>query len=374
MSGAPGRVYLHIGMPKTGTSYLQSIYHASVDELARQGVALAPPSRRENVWLSQAVRGVLDTDRLPRRAGRVLQTFAEQVRSSDAEVLLASEEQLSGADPEQIASLVRSCEPREVHVVLTIRSLSSLLPSTWQQRIKQGSETPALEEFLDAVVHRSSGVGERWWDERGVQNVVERWSQHVPFARVHVITLPRRSSSEELLRRFSAVLGVDTTRLSESSARQNASLGHAEAELLRLVRERLPAELRTGPEYASVAKQWLAHQHLAGLGGEPARMPPRLRGWCEEQSEATIEFLESSGSDVVGDLDDLRPLPGDFEDRPPVSADQLVDAAVGALASVVGERMEGRAQRRAEPPEASPSEPPTRGAGRTLLDRLRPTK
>jgi hypothetical protein len=349
MARTTGSIYLHVGMPKTGTSYLQSIYLNSGEQLHLQGLALAPPTRREAFWLSLAIRDGLHPDRDPAAALHVLERFAEQVSNADAERLLVSDELLGEASPVQIERLLEACRPREVHLVLTVRSLARVLPSTWQQRIQQGGEAPAFDDFLDAVVGKHGRIGARWWDERGVQNVVERWSTYVPPDRVHVITVPSGPPSRELLQRYSEVLGVDAAALSAGAPRRNASLGYAEAELLRLVRDRIPPDLLNRHEYVPVGKRWLAQRHLAPLGGPRARMPSRLRAWCEAEAQSTIDYLRARPLEVVGDLEDLRPRPEDFHDGSSVSSDELVKVAVGALASIALERLEDQRRERPTP-------------------------
>ncbi len=50
------RLYLHIGLQKTGTSYLQSIMWRNQDLLRELGLDLVPPSKRETFHLMLDVR------------------------------------------------------------------------------------------------------------------------------------------------------------------------------------------------------------------------------------------------------------------------------------------------------------------------------
>ena len=50
-------VYVHIGLMKTGTSYLQSIYWNSQDQLRALGLDLVPATRRDTFHLMLDVRG-----------------------------------------------------------------------------------------------------------------------------------------------------------------------------------------------------------------------------------------------------------------------------------------------------------------------------
>src|SRR3954451_12749015 len=58
------RVLFHVGLPKTGTTYLQTILWNNTDELRRQGVLLPGESSRQHLWASGAVR---EDPRLERR-------------------------------------------------------------------------------------------------------------------------------------------------------------------------------------------------------------------------------------------------------------------------------------------------------------------
>ncbi|HYF73047.1 MAG TPA: hypothetical protein VD864_09505, partial [Nocardioides sp.] len=296
MAAARGQIYLHVGMPKTGTTFLQATFQASQDQLLRQGVEFLPPTRREASWLSLSVLDQLDAERDPAAALGMWDRFVAAGTASRSPRLLVSDELLGGASEEQLRRLTRAISDREVHLVLTIRGLAKLLPSTWQQRIQQGSEAPALEDFVDQIAHRTGPIAERWWRERGVRPVIERWAVEVPPERIHVVIMPRPGAGgSTLLERYCQVLGVRADALVTEHGDRNPALGRAQAEVLRLVKEQVPDELMDRHGYVPVGKWWLARQHLAPQGGTPPRMPVRFQGWCEEEARATIAYLRDSG-------------------------------------------------------------------------------
>lgn len=330
------QLYLHVGMPKTGTTYVQSVLHAAAARLPAQGLTMLPGTRRGNIQLSAAIREA------PADEGRVAR-FARRLAKVETPRVLVSDELLGGATSEQIGRFLAACPGVEVHVVASVRSLSRLLPSTWQQRIQQRGETPSLPDFLDAVVSREGDLAERWWTDRGVVPVLERWSQHVPLERMHVVTMPRGrqgagSDPRTLLERYADLLGLDAGTLDLEVARANVSLGWAQAEVLRQVRERIPRALVNKQDYLPVGKGWLGAQHLAPQHGAPPRMPATLRGWCEDEAAATIAWLAERPVEVVGDTDDLRPEAADFVDDFTLDADAVAEAALAALASIALEK------------------------------------
>ena len=326
------RLYLHVGMPKTGTTYVQSVLHAAAARLPEQGLTMLPGTRRGNIQLSAAVREApADEQRVVRFGRRLAQVETPRV--------LVSDELLGGASSAQIGRFLAVCGDVEVHVVVSVRSLSRLLPSTWQQRIQQRGETPSLPEFLDAVAGREGDLAERWWTDRHVVAVLERWSEHVPLERMHVVTMPGGGSDpRNLIERYADLLGLDPGTLDVEVARSNVSLGWAQAEVLRRVRAGVPRALVTKQDYLPVGKGWLAAQHLAPQHGAPPRMPATLRDWCEEEAAGTIAWLAVRPIEVVGDPDDLRPQDGDFVDDFSLDADAIAEAALAALTSIALER------------------------------------
>lgn len=331
-------LYVHIGMPKTGTTYVQSVLHAGADQLAEQGLTLVPRTRRGNIQLSVALReGVKGADR--QWAQTALERYTRQLDRVETPRALTSDELLSGATSEQVATLVEAAAGLEVHVVVSVRSMSRLLPSTWQQRVQQRGEAPPLLDFLDAITRREGALAERWWHDRGIVQVIERWAEHVPLERVHVVTMPGAGADpRSLLERHGSLLGIDVSVLDEDVAKPNPSLGWAQAEVLRQVKNRVPKPLLTRDAYLPVGKGWLGAQHLAPQAGEPPRMPSSLRGWCEEEAATTIAWLAERPVEVVGDLDDLCPRDQDFADDPRLEVDAIARAAIEALTSIALER------------------------------------
>lgn len=337
MATAATQLYLHIGMPKTGTTYVQSVLHAGAAQLEEQGLTLLPASRQGNFRLSVAVRGG--------GSGTVVTRFGKRLRKVRTPRVLASDEMLGGATSEQIADFLAVCGDAEVHVVLSVRSLSRLLPSTWQQRVQQRGESPSLEDFLAAVTSREGELAERWWRERGVVQALERWAEQVPLERMHVITMPGAGSDpRSLLERHGSVLGIDVSVLDEGVAKPNVSLGWAQAEVLRQVKDRVPTELHTRQAYLPVGKAWLGAAHLAPQRGAPPRMPSSLRTWCEDEAAATIAWLQAQPIEIAGDLDDLRPRDADFVDDPRLDPEAVAEAAIEALTSIALERTREQGQ------------------------------
>ena len=92
------RLYLHIGLQKTGTSYLQSIMWKNQDLLRELGLDMVPPSKRETFHLMLNVRDRYRPGSTRRRWPSALQQLPAQLAAATRPAALISEESLAPAD------------------------------------------------------------------------------------------------------------------------------------------------------------------------------------------------------------------------------------------------------------------------------------
>ena len=363
------RVLVHIGEPKTGTTFLQQVMWSNRAELAAQGVVLPGHHPQDHFRASQDLRGI--EKRADDPAGSWTgewEILAHQARQAPRAAVI-SHELFSAVDGPQAEQAVRSLQPAEVHVVLTVRDMASLLPAEWQETIKHRNDR-SWEDWLADVIDRESVDPDRrqWWFWRvhDTLAILDLWARHVPADRIHVIMTPPQGSGNSLLwERFAGLLGVEPGGVDLSRARANTSLGLPEIEFLRRLNQALPAEV---PDwfYMWTVKEGVAHRALAARPRDGRLVLPADRdAWAKEQAEVLISGLAASGYDVVGDLDELRPRPPREPGLAPPAAqphDPVLDAAVEAAAALVVN------QYRKEYPEARPQ--PKRAAGTGLVSRV----
>lgn len=348
-SGRP--LYLHIGLQKTGTSYLQSIFWKNQAELARQGLDMVPGSKRSTFHFMLRVRDRFRPEFDPPQVASALEAFTSALASATGSRALVSEESLAPASPEQIATLLAACGDREVHVVVTVRDLGRQIPSAWQQELQSGGVV-GLEAYLRRLVRTEGSADNKLWSSKDIPAVLERWARFVPAERIHVVTVPPPGSDPELLlRRFCQVLDVDVDRLDRDVERSNQGLGRVQAEVLRTVNSHLPKEFRTRDVYGDIGKRYLAVQVLGAQSGEKSLVPLRLQPWCREVSDRYIKAIREGGYQVVGDLEDLVPPASAFAPKSEMAVDpaDVADRAAEALAAMLVEKMTRLRERRARP-------------------------
>lgn len=333
------RCFVHVGLQKTGTSYLQSVFWQSAEALREQGLGLLPGTRAGAYHLMLAVRDQLREGIDPPKAFTVLRRLPRQAARLDTPHALISQESLAPASPDQVRRLVTALEPFEVHVVVTARDLARQIPSTWQQRMRTRRTEP-YDAFVRAVAARGPHA-RVFWAQQDLPAVLDRWGSVVPAERVHLVTVPPAGTpGAVLLERFCAAVGVSPEGLDTRASRPNASLGSAQAELLRRVNvalgDRLPHPRRG---YAAMVKRFLAGEILAAQPGDAVAVPRDLESWCIELAEAWTKDVTARGVDVVGDLADLVPPAEAFAGCSTPVADAAVAAAASeALAELVHRR------------------------------------
>ena len=356
-------VFLHIGEPKSGTTFVQQVMWSNRDELARQGVLLPGAHAQDHFRANQDLREAPQPDDDPTGAyAGEWDLLVKQALQADRAAVI-SHELLAAAYPQQAARGLATLADAELHVVISLRDFTSLLPAEWQETVKHQNRL-TWERWLDRVMNTDPATPKpsraRWfWRVHDTPAVVRRWTQGVPPERVHVVTMPRPGAPADLLwSRFASVLGVDPAPFDLSAARANTSLGMAEVEMLRRLNVALGKDGVGGFFYAVQVKEHLAHDYLAG---RPAALKPLMsdeaQAWARRRCEFVVADLRELGFHIVGDLDELLPRPAATGDArkakrglstDEVPAEEILDAAIGSLATVLRNQF--------DPPPPAPQE------------------
>jgi hypothetical protein len=335
MTSGPRRVYLHIGSPKTGTTFIQHTLDTYREELADRGV-FYPPSR-----LAAHHDAARDLRDIRVRGGRhhhrsvpgSWEQMVRQVRDwQDGDVVVISSEILAFASQVDARRAVHSLEPAEVHIVITMRDLARQIPAAWQEMVKNRS-TLTYADYLRRLQDPGDTHGpRRVWDGQDPASMIGRWAADLPRDRVHLVTVPPRGHDPGMLwDRFVSVLGAGDLSLPPLARPVNVSLGLAEAEVIRdLNRATADAPWR-------YYNRHIKHGIAQGVFAETSKadrlaVPEDMLAWVRARTASVEAFVRSGGYDVAGDLADLH-VPdhhaGDARTAEPDPA-SLVEAYRGA--------------------------------------------
>jgi hypothetical protein len=328
------RAYIHIGLPKTGTSYLQQTLWGSRQALAETGV-LIPGERhqiqRHAIWdlMGRRLRGVGQ----PEIAGS-WPALVDTVQAWAGDTVLLSEEFLVHARRRHVRQIVDAFGQAEIHVVVTVRDLNRAIGSMWQQEVAKQLTMP-WPEYVAAVRNPSNAksmAGIAFWLRYDLEKILATWETAIPRERIHVLTVPPAGSpATVLLERFAQATGIEYDALTRADGPVNPAVGVMGTEVL----------LRLNHDLASLDERQYLHLMRVlrkGLAQAPDVKQPSLpsseRAWAARKADEVIGWLDSGGYDVVGDLTDLLPPTKEStaDDWQPVADRQLAETALAALA------------------------------------------
>jgi len=334
------RVFLHVGTPKTGTSYLQHVLFQNRHRLPAHGFSY-PAERFDSHFLA-----ALDLMRLPwggieADAIGSWDRLAASVRRFDGTSII-SHEILATASRAQIGRALDSLgheDGTEIHLVLSVRDLVRQIPAEWQENVKHRAGL-SYGRFLAKIQdpRRVGRIPTWFWGVQEIPDILDRWGHDLPPERVHLVTVPPAGGPPDLLwARFTEAFGLGGMSLQLDGERMNPSLGAPETTLIRRINRAANEELEPA-YYRPLVRELLAHQTLSRRTDSPRlALPPDVHPWATALEDSWIEEVRRRGYDVVGDLEDLRGGPPVREYVDPDHPDeaQVASAAVDALKALL---------------------------------------
>lgn len=335
------RVFLHVGLPKSGTTYLQAVLHKNKPRLKAQANLLYPG----RAWADQvaAVRDLRGM-RVPARdrasvKGRWARIVGE-IADWDGDSVF-SMEWLCAATPQQIRRLESDLAPARVEVAFTLRDLGRTLPAAWQEFVQNRQEWP-WDDFLKEVAAAdltSSRAARAFWAQQDAARLVEVWSRCLSPGQVHVVTAPPAGADPSVLwKRFCRALDLEDTGYEIRDVGSNDSLGWESAEMMR----RLNAVTRSygvdRTSYNKMFKRRMAKDALSQRKRQESKLtvPPEHHSWVRACAREQIAALESLGVEVIGDTQDLVPdLDSDTTQAGAPDVEAVLDAALHGCVAVV---------------------------------------
>jgi hypothetical protein len=317
------RVVLHVGLMKSGTTFLQGRMDANRDRLAEQGVLFPGPT-----WHRQVV-GV--SDFMGRRDGRkgAWQSLRAEIDAYDGTAVV-SMEYLTALRAAKVKALRDELPDTEVRIVITVRDLGRGVPAMWQETIKNRA-TWDWDSYVRSI--RMGGrAGRDFWKQQDAGKVARRWADVFGTESVYLVTVPPPGAPSDLLwDRFCEVAGISTRTWAEEQ-RANESLGTASTEVLRLLNQQTRDFTLT--QYRKRVKRlgnfvMGSHRHAE----EPIGFT--VPDWLRRRAESIGREIAESGVRVVGSLDELEPVDVPGQHPGTVDAEAQRDAAVAALAGAL---------------------------------------
>ena len=316
---------LHVGLPKTGTTYLQALLAENRDRLRAAGVLypfIRPgrdvPRGGGDPWQRTPSSGCA--------ADEVAGTWAalcKRAREYDGTTVI-SHEVLAGATPEQIRTALEPLAGIDVQVVVTARDLGRQAVAHWQEEVKLGA-TYSFADFEASELRADTGPGAgpddggdrpHFWHAQDFADCLRRWS--VRHRATSWSCRAPGASPVELWRRFADAVGRRPGRSRRRLQRAGQPVARRRRDRAAPRGERRARRTAwTARTYNRVVKREYAEEVLAaGPARARARRTTSARCW-RRRPRRGCSRSRTDGCVVHGDLDDLTPVLADPDDPRP---------------------------------------------------------
>ena len=208
-----GSRIVHIGPHKTGTTALQAAFWNNRKSVAKQGVHYASNGRHAMTAVLAGIEHISPwtVDKRPPPMWK-WERLLNDIRSSNAKRVVLSSEFFADAKPENAARVVQQLDPKRVQIVVTLRPLSRILTSQWQQFV-QNQNTIAFEEFLKKTLDDPHPAKPPvFWRRHRHDDLVKRWVDLVGPDHLTVVAL-NEGDRDMVLRAFEQITGLRTGTL-----------------------------------------------------------------------------------------------------------------------------------------------------------------
>lgn len=220
------KLYLHIGLGKTGSSALQSWLSLNAEMLSSQGIDYADTVPEVKFGESLSGNGSALHLACVNKAFDEVENLLNHTYffRPGHSVAIISCELLQGLRPATIAELKAICDRNaiEVTVIAYVRSVYEALYSTYTQFVKRGGCTHRFGESPSDLSFDTS---------------LEFLQRYLDVFGDHLVVLNYDEAKKDIYGSFSSVTGIELKGLKKLEARINRSLSFQEVETLRRVNE-----------------------------------------------------------------------------------------------------------------------------------------
>ena len=267
----------------------------------------------------------------------VYEWLVKQAARHDGKVAISSEFFCEG-DAETAQKVVQDLGGDKVHVVIGLRNLGRLLPSSWQQYLKYGLDM-GYERWLTGVFDNNGKATPSFWRRNDHARVVQNWIDAAGADHVTVMVLEDVDLSSQF-RTFAQLLDVPEDLLvSRMDLTSNRSMTAAEAAFLLQINGRVKP-LLTWDEYVKYVRRGVALGMVESREPGPDEMRLHTPDWAldaaAEHGARDAEAIAASGARVLGDVSQLAVrVPSSPPTPESVQTELPTAAAVQAVLTII---------------------------------------
>ncbi|MGA0857247.1 MAG: hypothetical protein ACO3P3_03680 [Candidatus Nanopelagicales bacterium] len=299
------KLIIHAGFPKTGTTSLQASLASARESLIAQGVHY--PKRHGSAQHSAAWALTERVFGWEGRGGKATPISAwtdlvKEVQKTKERVLISSEF-LSHATPAQVKRVKNDFAIGDTTIVFTLRAITKILPSRYQQSLKKGNVW-GYHDWLKMALHLD-GAPDSKIRFGNYSKILRRWSDVFGIERVKLVVVDE-SMPNLIFDSFHDILEIQSGTLQKVEDRGlNRSLTWPEAVLLSHLNLAFK-DKGSWNEYATMVRNNIVKSWTGTKAPENAEkiLTPT---WAIEAVRGialkNIDEIRSLGIEIVGDIE-----------------------------------------------------------------------
>ena len=313
---AKGKVLIHIGGPKTGTTAIQTALAENRHALHERGILYPGTGINQQVSLYPLNR-IAGFQNFVSGDPSLWEQLVDEVNQWEGVVVLSSEVLIS-VPTDVVNEIVDTVGTSQIEILITGRSLHEIVVSQWQESIKAG-DTISLREYANEIAQGPKNATDSsliFWLVTDYVTPIQRWSQRLGIENI-IVQCVDTTQPDATLRSFEQIAEIPSGLLGTSVQNTvNRSLTYAEAELIRSCNEILLQDSASSHDYSTLKPKF--RRKILSI------MPQENNGKIElptsyYESIATFVNMEvqrivDSGARIKGDISLLTRIPQIFSD------------------------------------------------------------
>ncbi|MBM3690550.1 MAG: hypothetical protein FJW76_00840 [Actinobacteria bacterium] len=319
MSTKP-QLVLHIGTMKSGTTYLQNGLLSRTEELESTNwlypMKFAPA--RGAINHERACYGLVGNhipwvDATTQKQMQPLwEKLSNEISNTNQNVLLSAEA-LAAMLEDGIELLLESLPERDIRIVITARDLARVLPSSWQQSVRNGRPF-GYQEYFERIKRAAElpvreSVGSNFWRSYNLTEVINRWQKFFDLGKITFVTVPQSQNSDSLWKRFITAINlpIDPAEPKFNDKQAHTAITWPEAEVLNELNQKWAKQLKTKKNRNQIRRRIVQEGFQAR--SERGRTIGLTQAWLEfahSWADQDVAGLVELGVRIHGDINDLR--------------------------------------------------------------------
>ncbi|MDP9837912.1 hypothetical protein J2T09_002672 [Neorhizobium huautlense] len=297
-------VILHIGLPKTGTTYLQEWLSLNRERLAQDGIS-AISSESSHRFAAEALSDPALCKRSDVVAIRETSTFdfaIEELRNCGEQSSVISSEYFFHCDPTLVADMMKAIGNPVSKILCFVRRQDRISASGYAQEVKTLGMTTRISDYSEV-----SYTPFLDWN-----NIAETWQQAFPLADIAFHNFDACSANGSLLDIFRSEIGDVGAEPLMLTERVNESLSAHLTEFVRMMNEKRQRtslsrlmEIQKGTNYPPYSfdqrfTQLFEETYIQSNRALADRFPNRFDEFCEPGWRPTgIDMTDKLGPEEI---------------------------------------------------------------------------